>query len=62
MELNGLSQMRKKIFRAVASRIKMKLMWDLLREQLLMHLLGGGCESVFILLPAINVERLTLQL
>lgn len=62
VKLDGLAQMRKEIFRAMPAGIQMELVGDFLGEQLLMHLLRGGCESVFIILPAIDVDRLSSQL
>src|SRR6185437_5281699 len=62
MELNGLSQMRKEVFRVVTSGIKVELVRNFLGQQLLMHLLSRGCESVFILLSTIDVDCLSSEL
>ena len=62
VELDSLSQMRKKIFRVVAAGIKMELVRDFLSQQLFVHLLGGGRESIFIILSAINVDRVSSEL
>ena len=62
VELDGLSQVRKKILRIVASGIKMELVGNSFGQELFMHLLCGGCETIFILLPAINVDCLSSDL
>src|SRR5256885_1215969 len=54
--------MREKIFRVMPAGIKMELVRDLLGYQLFVHLLCGGCKSVFVLLSAINVDRLSSDL
>src|SRR5205823_2363017 len=55
-------KVRKKIFRAMASGIKVELVRDFLGNQLFVYLLCGGCKSVFVLLSAINVDRLSSEL
>src|SRR4029077_5258740 len=54
--------MRKKIFRIMPTRVKVELVRNLLRQQLLVHLLCGRRKSIFVLLPAVEVDRLAPDL
>src|SRR5450432_3438431 len=54
--------MRKKVIRAVATGIQMKLVPHALREQLLVHSRRPVLKAKVILLPAVNVDGLRLKL
>src|SRR5207248_3356844 len=62
VELDGLAKMRKKIFSIVTTGIQMKLMRHLFRGELLVHDFRAFCESVFILLAAVDIDELTPDL
>ena len=62
VKLDSFSKVRKKIFRIMTSAIKLELVRNFLGNQLFVHLLCGGCKSVFVLLSAINVDRLSSDL
>src|SRR5437762_3491450 len=62
VKLDSFPKVRKKIFRAMPSGINVELVRDFLGNQLFMHLLCGGCKSVFVSLSTINVDRLSFEL
>ena len=61
MELQSLPKMRKEILRCMAARIKMKLMRDSRRDQLLVQFAGAHRKTVLVILPAVEINCHGLQ-